>query len=234
MSNFSTENSMLLSRRSALAGGLLLVTSAAAASLKLREKISVPMRKPLGDGIPHQLGRWTASPGGGVVRPPEEDSEKSLYDQEVSRVYVSGNQSPIMLLIAYGSTQSDTLQVHRPEFCYPAAGFDIQPREEVQVSDGAGRPVASSFFTAVRGDRVEQILYFTRLGDQFPTSWLRQHVSRVKNSMRGIVPDGILVRASMIEPDRALARAALSEFMTELVRRSSPIAKRALIGQSAG
>lgn len=234
MTILENEKAAELSRRSAVAGGILLMTSAAATGLKLRQTVVPPVNMPLGNGIPDQLGKWTVAEGGRVVRPADEGAEKGPYDQEVSRIYTAPEQSPVMLLIAYGSTQSDTLQVHRPEFCYPASGFEIRPQEDLIVSTEIGRPVPSAFFTAVRGERIEQILYWTRLGDQFPTSWLRQHVSRVRNSLRGIVPDGILVRASMIEPNRDLARVTLTEFMRELVGRSSPITQRALVGRLEG
>ena len=222
--------SALLSRRSTIMGGLLVGIAAAAGGLKLRERVQTPLSKPLGPGIPKRFGSWAAVEGGGVVKPTEEGEEKSLYDQEVSRVYMAQDLPPVMLLIAYGSTQSDTLQVHRPEFCYPAAGFDLQPANKTFTPVAGGRTIPCSFFTATRGDRVEHILYWTRLGDQFPTSWINQHVSRVRNSARGIVPDGVLVRASVIGSEAPAARRQLQSFLSAMVQSSSPSARRGLIG----
>jgi len=222
----------LPSRRTVLMGGALILASAAGAGIKLYQRKDAPLRRPIAEGIPKQFAEWSSVDEQGLVRPEEDAGQKSIYDQEVSRVYQTGDAA-IMLLIAYGSTQSDTLQVHRPEFCYPAAGFEIGPREQVEVPLKSGGGVPAAFFTAVRKERIEQILYWTRLGDQFPTSWINQHLAQVKNSVRGVVPNGVLVRASVITPDAAAARELLASFLEQLVQRSSPMARTALIGPLA-
>lgn len=223
----------LTTRRTALIGGMLALTSAAGAGVKLLERQEAPFRGLLGGGIPKRLGPWAAMETTNLVRPEEEPAEETRYDQEVSRIYEAPDQLPVMLLIAFGSTQSDTLQVHRPEFCYPAAGFKIEPRDEASIPLGGGGQVPAAFFTGVRGDRVEHILYWTRLGEQFPTTWVQQHIARAKNSLQGLVPNGVLVRASVIGSDANSAREQLTSFLAALVQRSSPVAQRALIGRLA-
>lgn len=222
-----------MERRTALLGGVLLLTSAAGAAIKLRERAEAPLRGSISKGIPTRIGDWAAMETDGLVRPEYDPAKKSIYDQEVSRVYYAAETAPVMLLIAYGSTQSDTLQVHRPEFCYPASGFDIGPSHKVPIELSNGGFIPSAFFTAVRAERTEHILYWTRLGDQFPTSWISQHLARVRNSARGIIPNGVLVRASIIGLEREQARNQLRSFVGQLVQRSSPLAQRALIGPLA-
>lgn len=218
-----------LSRRSLLLGGMLLTTSAAAAALQLRVRFQQPVRADLGDDIPRGFGEWSEIDGGDVVRPAEA-AATSRYDQEVSRVYTSEGVPGVMLMIAYGTTQSDTLQVHRPEFCYPAAGFSLGQPVTVRQPVGSSLYVPATFFTAVRGDRVEQVLYWVRLGKHFPTSWLRQHLARLEDRIVGVVPDGVLVRASIINPDAQSSRQILSGFLDQLVQRSGTAARRALLG----
>jgi EpsI family protein len=220
------------SRRTALIGGTLILASAAGASVKLYEREEPPINRPIAAGIPKRFGGWMATETDGLVRPEESPTDKSIYDQEVSRIYRSADVPEVMLLIAYGSTQSDTLQVHRPEFCYPAAGFQIGESEPLQVDLGLSQKVPSAFFTAARGERTEQVLYWTRLGGEFPTSWVGQHVARAKNSLRGLVPDGVLVRASLIDADAVAGRQQLSSFLNQLVNASSPLTRRALIGSN--
>ena len=56
-----------------------------------------------------------------------------LYSQTVSRLYLSETELPVMMVIAYGNTQSDQLQLHRPEVCYAAVGFEISASERVEI-----------------------------------------------------------------------------------------------------
>jgi len=219
-----------ISRRDAVLGGLLLGTAAAAGALEMRERVTKPVSFSIGDGLPGRLGERASLEGRGLVRPAEDSEKKSIYDQEVSRLYLGENLPAVMLMIAYGSTQSDTLQLHRPEFCYPASGFEISETQASPQPVGSDQIIPASFFTGVRGDRTEHVLYWTRLGDQFPDSWVGQHIARMKNSLRGLVPDGVLVRASLISPDSTEAHATLKEFLEQLVLGSSPRVRQVLTG----
>ena len=220
-----------LSRRSLLLGGLTAATAAAAVGLDLRARTQQPVHAPLAEQFPDRLGTWVALEQEGIVRPPEAGT-KARYDQEVSRVFAAPDEPSVMLLIAYGSTQSDTLQVHRPEFCYPAAGFRISDTRPMAQPVSSAFNVPATFFTAVRGERVEQVLYWVRLGDYFPDSWLQQHLARLKNSARGLVSDGILVRASVIDDDAERSRVLLSRFLQNLTLQSTPVGRLALLGRT--
>ena len=218
-----------LSRRSLLLGGLMLGASATSAGLQLRSHAQVPINRPLGREIPTQLGGWVANEEGEIVRPAEAP-DKSRYDQELSRAFISPGNPPVMLLIAYGSTQSDTLQVHRPEFCYPAAGFKIGDSRSVAQPITRSASLPASFFTATRDDRVEQVLYWVRLGEYFPDTWLRQHLASIKNAVRGLTTDGILVRVSIIDADAAQAKVLLRDFLQELTHSATAAGRRVLLG----
>ncbi len=219
-----------LTRRSIILGGMSLATAVGAAGLAMRARTQTPVERPLGGELPSRIGDWVEAEEGGIVRPAE-GAKDSIYDQEVSRVFLAPDRPGIMLLVAYGSTQSDTLQVHRPEFCYPAAGFEIRDRQSVSQLVAPGVSVPATFFTAVRGERTEQVLYWVRLGRHFPASWARQHLARIENSLQGVVTDGILVRASVIDIDAARSRALLSKFLAGLSRDASPVGRQALIGR---
>ena len=205
--------------------------SAAATGLQIRTRAVTPINRPLNDEIPDRVGHWIAADTADVVRPAEA-GKKNRYDQEISRVYLSDGSAGIMLLIAYGTTQSDTLQVHRPEFCYPAAGFAIRDVQSIGVPITAATSVPATFFTASRGERIEQVLYWVRLGDSFPNSWLQQHIARLTDSVRGIIPDGILVRASMLDGNPVQSRDLLSSFLGQLSVGSTPVGRLALLGRS--
>ncbi len=219
-----------LSRRDAVLGGLLLSAAAGAGALQWRRTVVEPIEFDIGDGLPERLDTLIAHDSGSVVRPAETAENKSVYDQEVSRVYFAEDLPAIMLMIAYGSAQSETLALHRPEVCYPASGFKISESQLVSQPVGDGRVVPANFFTGVRADRVEHVLYWTRMGNQFPASWASQHLARMKNSFQGVVPDGVLVRASLISPDYSSAQATLQGFLEQLTTRSSPRVRTVLAG----
>ncbi|QNN67123.1 EpsI family protein [Sphingomonas lutea] len=212
-------------------GSLTVATATAAVGLDLRARTQKPVQAALAEQFPERLGAWVALEQEGIVRPPEQGA-KSRYDQEVSRVFAAPDEPSVMLLVAYGSTQSDTLQVHRPEFCYPASGFKILETRDVSQPVTSGLSLPAGFFTAVRGQRVEQVLYWVRLGDYFPDSWLQQHLARLKNSARGLVSDGILVRASVIDGDAQRASVLLSRFLQQLALQSTPLGRQALLGRA--
>ncbi len=219
-----------VSRRSLVLGGMMLGTAGAALGLELRNREQTPVNKPLAGELPTKVGRWSVVDEGQIVKPPEVP-DKTRYDQELSRSFISPGNPPIMLLIAYGSTQSDTLQVHRPEFCYPASGFKLGDSHPVAQPITPSVSIPASFFTATREERIEQVLYWVRLGEYFPDSWLRQHLARMKNAVRGLTTDGILVRASIIDPDAAMAQRLLVDFLQQLTLGATPVGRRILLGR---
>src|SRR5208283_3752208 len=75
--------------------------------------------------IPHAFGEWSPVPGGGAIRPPPDSLEAEVYKQEVARAYADHEGHVIFLMIAFGESQSDRLQLHHPEVCYSAQGFRV-------------------------------------------------------------------------------------------------------------
>src|SRR3546814_6983658 len=92
-----------------------------------------------------------------------------LYSDTLTRLYShAGTGERVMLLMAYGSTPSDLLQLNRPETCYPALGYRISRSGVASVHFGApDSPVRA--LLAVGPARTEPILNWTRVGDDLPT-----------------------------------------------------------------
>jgi EpsI family protein len=141
---------------------------------------------------------------------------KQLYSQLLTRVYVAPEQPPMMLLVAQSGRQSGALQVHRPEVCYPASGYQLSPAERHQIATRAG-PLSTVFFSANADTRTEQLLYWTRVGRDLPASWSEQRWSVAKANLQGEIPDAVLVRISTILPNRDEAIPALDSFARSLV-----------------
>ena len=225
-------SSSSLNRRSLLIGAVLMGTGSVA--MARQPKLgAAPVRKATLDRlVPHQIGDWSYHDSSGLVLPPPDALSDALYSGLVTRTYVAAGRLPIMLLVAYSNVQDGMLQVHRPEICYPAGGYRLSPTRVEQVPDGLGGAISSNSFSADGTSRIEQVLYWTRIGDSFPTSWLQQRLAVVRANIDGMIPDGVLVRISTLAPDMSSAHPDLAAFAAQLVTSSSPAARRLLIGRA--
>ncbi|MFS0771927.1 exosortase-associated protein EpsI, V-type [Sphingomonas sp. 1P08PE] len=180
--------------------------------------------------FPHKLGPWRYLSESGLVLPPEDQLSRTLYEQLLTRNYVKGDVGPVMMVLAYSSVQEGRLQVHRPEVCYPAAGFSILENvaAEVRINDGFAIPCR--FLTADRGARREYILYWTRVGDAMPERWFDQRLQMAKANLQGFIPDGLLARVSVIGNDRDEGLRTLSDFIRDMVATAGKAGRTMLIG----
>src|SRR3546814_14907185 len=93
-----------------------------------------------------------------------------------------------MLLMAYGSTQSDLLQLHRPETCYPAFGYRIS-RSAVASLDFSARDLLVRELIVVGTARTESILYWTRERDALHKSNSAHRSGRLRMEMGVFLPN---------------------------------------------
>ena len=180
--------------------------------------------------LPGRIGNWTFASNSGLVVPPEDQLAQALYSQLVTRVYTSATSTPIMLLVAQSASQTGILQIHRPEFCYTAGGYELSPSSPHQVSlppDGALPAVSIS--ASMRGF-TEQIVYWTRVGKHLPQSWPQQRLAVAFDNLRGIIPDAVMVRVSTYGNDKAAALAEIDEFIRAMIASIVPSARRVFIG----
>ncbi|MBB4152785.1 EpsI family protein [Sphingomonas jinjuensis] len=183
--------------------------------------------------FPHQMGEWSYAAASGLVLPPQDQLSKMLYEQLMTRVYTqdgSDDSDAIMLLAAYSSQQEGRLQVHRPEVCYPAAGFTINSSRDVTVAIGDGKSIPARFLVTQRGPRIENVLYWTRVGNDFPLRWAEQRIDMAIDNLHGFVPDGLLGRVSMISPDSDNALVTLDGFFRSMLGALKPPGRKMLIG----
>lgn len=196
---------MTLDRRDLLAG--LACAGALGTAEWLRPRtpvVMMPQGGKLAGLVPERFDPWGRGGDGDVVVPRTEGSLATrVYGDQLARIYVKGGQpEPAMMLsIAYGTRQSDGLQLHRPESCYPAIGFTVgQSRPGLLRAGQLDVPVVA--LTATLRDRVEDIVYWSRMGRRFPRNAAEQRAARFADAVDGLVPDGALVRASAIRVDR--------------------------------
>jgi EpsI family protein len=134
-----------------------------------------------------------------------------------------------MLLIAYGKTQSDTLQLHLPELCYPAFGFTIAESQPARFDLGHGVVVPGRNLVATSPGREERISYWTRIGEYLPTSNTEQRKMKFRIALSGVIPDGVLVRISNMRGDDAEGFGLNERFAADLLNAVAPVVRPALI-----
>jgi EpsI family protein len=186
--------------------------------------------------IPSRFDGWSlGGDGDDIVLPETPGSLASrLYDDRVARTYRRGpaeQPDDVMLLAAYGVAQSDVLQLHRPETCYPAVGFLIVTRRLFSLPVAEGVSVPAVMLSAKSGARIEDVVYFTRLGEALPQTAGDQRWARLQTAMQGYVGDGVLVRASMVRTDPDVEGfATLTRFMSEMILAIKAADRAALVG----
>ncbi len=182
--------------------------------------------------MPDTVGPWNFVRASGVVLPPSDALLDRTYDNLVTRVYEAPNHMAIMLLIAYNNTQDGVLQVHRPEVCYPVGGFALSPTMPGSLAL-PGRSLPINAFSAVGPDRTEQVLYWTRVGTAFPRTWAEQRMAVAEANIAGRIPDGAMLRVSVIGDSFAVARPELERFSRDFLAASPEPLGRVLLGPKA-
>lgn len=232
MADDSAASGPAISRRSALIGGTLAAASAFAFVRQPAVANPIVPEKTFDTWVPRQFGRWTSISESGVVLPPPDALRDRLYDNLVTRVYASASGVSVMMLLAYNNAQDGVLQLHRPETCYPVGGYALSGTREVDIPVG-GRRIPANFFTATGPDRIEQVQYFTRLGDAFPRSWAEQRMAVIRANIAGDIPDGMMMRVSTLGMDAPEAETLLDEFSRSFILHSNARLQHLLLGATS-
>lgn len=184
----------------------------------------------LGRLIPAAFGHWrvddTVAPV--QVAPAVQARLNDLYSQTLSRTYVNQLGQRVMLVLAYGGDQRDSLAIHMPEVCYAAQGFDIVRNQKARFDTGFGA-IPVSQLVARQPRRYEPITYWIRVGDSVDGTGLRRKLTQIKYGMGGLIPDGMLFRVSSIGPDEQ-AFALQSLFTRDLLAAIDGAGRSFLLG----
>jgi EpsI family protein len=175
----------------------------------------------LDDIVPKTIGRWNYVSSSGLVVPPEDELEKSLYSNLLTRVYSDGHGPPVMLLLAQNGSQTGFLQVHRPEICYTAGGYQISAVTAHPITFGSKVVPANRMDASAGAGPTEHVVYWTRIGTRIPENWTAQKLAVAEQNLQGIIPDAILVRVSTASDDPA-AIASIDEFVRTMLASVDP------------
>ena len=184
--------------------------------------------------FPADFGDWTLDRQAPVqlISPDQLAVLNRIYNQTLSRTYVNRSTGArVMLSVAYGGDQSDASRAHLPEVCYPAQGFQVSARGNASIElDGRRLPVRQ--LVARQGARNEPISYWIVVGERIALTGTQQKRAQLAYSVRGVIPDGMLVRVSSIEADADAAFAVHASFVRALARSVDPALLARVFGEA--
>lgn len=212
----------------------LAMLAAAGLALALTPRLMVADQGPKIDleaMIPKQFGEWKVEETivTLIVSPDVKALLDRIYNQTLTRTYINSKGERIMLSIAYGSDQSYSSQVHRPEMCYPAQGFQIGSVSK-DLIDFSGTQLPVMKLVATQGRRIEPITYWVMMGDSAVRGNLEQHFARLKYGLTGKIPYGILIRVSTISANEAQSYRTQEQFVRDMVGAVSMEYRKILMG----
>lgn len=199
----------------------VMMASAAAIAMAItptRKIVDFLPKLDLEASIPKQFGEWKMDERtvGGVVNPQQTEMLNKLYSQVLSRTYYNEKGYRIMLSIAYGEDQRDSNQLHYPEVCYPAQGFQITSRQASEL-DISGRKIQIRRLEShLSKQRYEPITYWTTVGERVVTGKIQKKIAEMGYGFKGEIPDGLLFRVSSIDIDSARAFEVHGQFVDQL------------------
>lgn len=213
-------------------GVAMAATSALTGALAPTQRVAaIQDRFSLDSMIPEGFGDWRVDKS--IVPLTPDDTQKeliaTLYDQTLARTYVNDAGQRVMLSIAYGGDQSKQLQLHLPEVCYAAQGFDMVEDNKAELATHYGS-VPVKRLVARQNARNEPITYWVTIGDRAVMSGLGQKYQRFLYGLSGRIPDGMLVRVSTIAADKADAYRVQDRFVNQMLDALPPQARTRLLG----
>jgi EpsI family protein len=200
-------------------GVAMALTSALTGALTPRTHVaSAAERLNLDTMIPASFSGWTVDDALVPLKPnPEQQTMlEKIYDQTLSRTYINGQGQRVMLSIAYGGDQSKALQLHLPEVCYVAQGFQMLKQKSDTLATRFGAlPVKR--LVARQEQRNEPITYWVTIGDKAVMSGIEQKIERLAYGLSGKIPDGMLVRVSTIQANDEEAYRVQDRFIAQML-----------------
>lgn len=182
--------------------------------------------------VPQQFGAWQVDAGLMPLQP-NPQLQRALdeaYDQILARTYRNQAGYRVMLSMAYGGRRDQSMDIHRPEVCYPAQGLSVR-RDTFDASLSLPeRALPMKRLVAGSGERNEPITYWLVIGDGVTTYGYGHRLTTLKYGLTGRVPDGMLIRTSSIDKDEARSFAMQDAFLNAFFSALRPQFRRRLIG----
>ena len=184
--------------------------------------------------IPKQFGDWAVNEKViyQQVNPELQASLDKIYSQLLTRTYVNSKGYNIMLTIPYGKNQSDGLSVHDPEGCYPAQGFQILSKSK-DVLHNAISSIPVRRMEALSGSRHELLTYWYTVGNHAVNNDWDRKKAQMQYSLKGEIPDGVLVRVSSVDTNTQEAYRVQALFIEEMIKALATESRQRISGLSS-
>ena len=115
--------------------------------------------------------------------------------------------------------------------CYPAQGFQLLSSRNTQLNLSTHRLRVRQLVAKLAG-RSEPITYWITVGERITITGTEQKLAQLSYSTRGVVPDGMLVRISSIDPDTAAAYQLQDSFVVEMAKAIPTSIRAQVLGKS--
>jgi EpsI family protein len=220
-------------RRRAVVLALGMGSAAALAAWLKPSPLASAARIDLDHVLPAQFGDWQLDPAASAfVRAADRrGAQVRIYDQVFERTFINPRGDRIMLSVAYGGDQSADMQLHRPEVCYRAGGFEVGGVSGATLRLAAGELPVTRLVARLPG-RPEPITYWAVVGGRLDDGNRPSLLQRVTRSARPQRGDGLLVRVSSIDPDAGRAYQLHADFAQAMLA-ALPATERARVTGTA-
>jgi EpsI family protein len=205
--------------RISLVAGVLMVSSAVLAKVMTPTERLAEVRPPLvlESAVPTAFGDWSEEKEltAQVINPETASELAKIYTNTLSRTYVNHSGDRIMLSIAYGADQTSGLQLHYPEICYPAQGFNLASAVKGTLMTNLGELRVKRLQTSL-GSRNEPVTYWTTMADKVVLGGYDTKFAQLSYGFRGQIPDGLIFRVSSISNDAQAAFKVQDQFVRQI------------------
>ena len=184
--------------------------------------------------LPERFGDWHVDRSGPPViyDPTVEAQLATLYSGTLNATYVNSSGQPVMVSLAYGKNQNSwSTAAHRPEFCYRAQGFEVEPRGKAKLAL-ASHQIDVIRLMSRRGGQIEPITYWVTLHDTAALPGFSRKMQQMRFVMQGMIVDGFLVRLSSLGMDETEQFKLQEQFMRELEKALPPELRPRLFGHN--
>ncbi len=183
--------------------------------------------------VPKAFGAWRPDPQQAplVIDPTQLELANKLYQETLVRTYTDGSGHRMMLTIAYGRDQSEGVQLHTPEFCYPASGIPVGPSSHQTIPLGFKDQPVVRLVGKHRSGQLEPVTYWVTMGDYVVNGGARARRDlRFKYGFEGFIPDGALFRLSSLGSDPATEYTLQEKFLNEMFHHLTEGSRQRLAG----
>ncbi len=169
--------------------------------------------------FPSAFGDWRVDDKTPVIVPPPDQQAMldKIYNQTLARTYVNSQGARVMLSVAYGGDQSDGLTVHVPDVCYVSQGFKLESSRDATLQAAPGIVIPVRHLMMTMGSRMEPVTYWVLMGDQATTSNTQRRLISIRFGLQRLIPEGMLIRVSSINPDMDKAIPVHTDFINQMM-----------------